>query len=239
MCGRYVRGGGDLFYIEPLMTDANDPRLQGWHGDGDLFRPSWNVSPGSKQPIVTPDGPRLETWGYRPAWAVARKVPMLINARLDKATSSAWKAMFTRGRVLIPADGWYEWLPEHGKKQPFFIHAKDGPPVYFAGLSSAKPGPKHPAPADVPPPEAGTVYGFVIVTAPSESGMLDVHDRRPLVLTLEEAKIWLDPETTFDEAVHLANNAGKSSDDFAWYKVTQQVNRSGPDSPTFVDPIDP
>ncbi|MGX5872925.1 SOS response-associated peptidase, partial [Burkholderia gladioli] len=236
MCGRYARGRGDLFYIEPLMTDANDPR---WKGQPDLFRPSWNVSPGTKQPIITPDGPRVEPWGYRPGWAVARKVPMLINARLDKSSSSAWKSMFTRGRVLIPADGWYEWLPEGGKKQPYFIHSKDGPPIFFAGLTSAKPVPKHPAP-DAPPPDAGTVFGFVIVTAPSESGMLDVHDRRPLVLTLEEARIWLDPDTTFDEAVHLANTAGKSSDDFAWYKVTQQVNKSGAgnDSPTFVEPVE-
>jgi len=51
----------------------------------------------------------------------------------------------------------------------------------------------------------GIVYGFVMVTAPAESAMLDVHDRRPLVLTLEEAKVWLDPVTTLDEALHLAN----------------------------------
>ena len=27
MCGRYSRGQKDLFYVEPLMTDANDSRF--------------------------------------------------------------------------------------------------------------------------------------------------------------------------------------------------------------------
>ncbi|MFM0265615.1 SOS response-associated peptidase [Paraburkholderia sediminicola] len=228
MCGRYSRGQKDLFYVEPLMSDASDPRFR---DRPEIFRPSWNVSPGTQQPIIGPDGPRLETWGFRPAWAVARKIPMMINARLDKATSSTWKALFKSGRVLVPADGWYEWLPAAGKKQPYFIQANSGPPVYFAGLSSARP--------DVPKSDAaaGVVFGFVLVTAPAESGMLDVHDRRPLVLTLEEAKVWLDPATTLEEALHLANNAGKSSDDFYWHKVSPGVNRTGNDSPSFNEPL--
>ncbi|CAB3754018.1 SOS response-associated peptidase [Paraburkholderia humisilvae] len=228
MCGRYSRGQKDLFYLEPLMSDALDPRFS---GRPEIFRPSWNVSPGTLQPIIGPSGPRLEVWGFRPSWAVNRKVPMMINARLDKATTSTWKALFTAGRVLVPADGWYEWLPIEGKKQPYFIQANSGAPVYFAGLSTARPE------SDIAPPP-GTVYGFVIVTAPAESGMLDVHDRRPLVLTREEASEWLNPATTFDAAVSLANSAGKSSDDFHWYKVSPGVNRSGTDSPTFNEPIE-
>jgi putative SOS response-associated peptidase YedK len=157
---------------------------------------------------------------------------MMINARLDKAGSSTWKALFKSHRVLVPADGWYEWLPVAGKKQPYFIQANSGPPVYFAALSSAHL-------AAQPAGEAsGAVFGFVLVTAPAESGMLDVHDRRPLVLTLEEAKVWLDPDTTLEEALHLANNAGKSSDDFHWHKVTPGVNRTSGDNPSFNDPID-
>jgi hypothetical protein len=64
MCGRYARGQKGLFYVQPLMTDVNDLRF---NNDPDLFRPSWNVPRGSKQPVFTPDGPRLQTWSYRPA----------------------------------------------------------------------------------------------------------------------------------------------------------------------------
>jgi putative SOS response-associated peptidase YedK len=80
----------------------------------------------------------------------------------------------------------------------------------------------------------------VIVTNAAAGGMLDVHDRRPLVLTVEEARVWLDTGTTFDEAVHLANNARKVPEDFHWFPVTPNVNKSGGgnDSPTFNEPID-
>ncbi|MBU7436164.1 MULTISPECIES: SOS response-associated peptidase [Burkholderiaceae] len=230
MCGRYSRGQGDLFYVVPLATDENDPRLR---GHADIFRPSWNVSPGSQQPVITPDGPRLQTWGYRPAWAVERKQKMLINARLDKASSSAWKWMWKAHRVLVPCDGYYEWTGDPGRKQPWFIQTADGPPTYFAGLSSVREG--------TPPPSTpGVVDGFVIVTDAASGLLGDIHDRRPLVLTLEEAKVWLDPATTYDEAVHLANNAVKPSEAFRWHKVTPGMNRSGGgnDSPTFNDPID-
>ncbi|MGF6782330.1 hypothetical protein [Paraburkholderia sp. GAS334] len=37
----------------------------------------------------------------------------------------------------------------------------------------------------------------------------------------------------------MANNAGKSSDDFHWHKVTPEVNRTGNDNPAFNNPTDP
>lgn len=232
MCGRYSRSRTDVFYVEPLMTDAGDSRSS---DSPDLFRPSWNVSPGTKQPILKHGGPHLETWGFRPPWAVARKVPMMVNARLDKASTSTWKALFKAGRCLIPADGWYEWVAVGKRKQPYYIQSNDGPPLYFAGLSSVKA-----AKPDAPPTEhPGVLDGFVIVTDAAAGGMLDVHDRRPLVLTVEEARVWLDTGATFDEAVHLANNARKVPEDFHWFPVTPNVNKSGGgnDSPTFNEPI--
>jgi len=103
MCGRFSRARRDLDYVVPLMPDVTYP-------DHDTFRRSWNVAPGTNQPVIYPGGPRLEHWGYRPSWAVARKVPMMINSRLDKANTATWKALWKSGRVLVPADGWYEWL---------------------------------------------------------------------------------------------------------------------------------
>jgi putative SOS response-associated peptidase YedK len=232
MCGRFSRSHNDLFYIEPLMVDAGDSRF---NGDPDLFRPSWNVSPGTRQPVLKPDGPYLETWGFRPPWAVARKVPMMVNARLDKASTGTWKALFKSGRCLVPADGWYEWVAVGKRKQPYYIQANDGPPIYFAALISVKTGKPDALSGEHP----GVLDGFVLVTDAAAGGMLDVHDRRPLVLTVEEARVWLDSETDFDEALHLANNARKGSEDFHWFPVTPNVNRSGGgnDSPTFNEPI--
>jgi SOS response associated peptidase (SRAP) len=35
---------------------------------------------------------------------------------------------------VIPAEGFYEWREEYGKKQPYFFARKDGRPVMFAGI---------------------------------------------------------------------------------------------------------
>lgn len=133
MCGRFSRARRGLDYVVPLMADAIYPEI-------DPFKPSWNIAPSTKQPVIYPDGPRLERWGYRPAWAVKRGVPMMINSRLDKANTSTWKGMWKSNRVVVPSDGWYEWVVEEGAKQPYYIQPIDGQPLFFAGLSSVKPG---------------------------------------------------------------------------------------------------
>jgi putative SOS response-associated peptidase YedK len=217
MCGRISRARPGLEYVVPLMPDSVYPE--------EIFRPSWNVPPGSQQPVIYPDGPRLEHWGYRPAWAVARKVPMMVNARLDKAATGTWKSMWKNNRVIVPADGWYEWVLEEGAKQPYFIQPIDGKPLFLAGLSSVR-----------GEPHEGD--GFVIVTDASDAGMLDVHDRRPLVLSADEARMWLNPEMEFEEATHLANNVTTQVEAFHWFRVSKGVNKVGHDDPTFNVPMD-
>jgi putative SOS response-associated peptidase YedK len=59
--------------------------------------------------------------------SAARGAAPLINARAETLVA---KPLFARGdRVLVPADGWYEWLrAEDGRRarpQPF-LHTVDG-----------------------------------------------------------------------------------------------------------------
>jgi SOS response associated peptidase (SRAP) len=39
-----------------------------------------------------------------------------------------------RNRCLIPASGYYEWLPTPTGKQPYYYTTRDGAPLTFAGL---------------------------------------------------------------------------------------------------------
>jgi putative SOS response-associated peptidase YedK len=67
-----------------------------------------------------------------------------INARSDKVLASKlWRSLAAtpEGRVLIPADGWYEWM--HAERQrngpkpaPFHHQIDDGGWFAFAGLRS-------------------------------------------------------------------------------------------------------
>ena len=59
----------------------------------------------------------------------------MIDARVETVASErAFRGAFARRRCLLPADGYYEWYVEEGRldargkprKQPFFIHQRDG-----------------------------------------------------------------------------------------------------------------
>jgi putative SOS response-associated peptidase YedK len=189
--------------------------------------------------VVYPDGiVRYVWWGFRPHWAIARKVPQMINARADKITGSAWKPMLKSGRVVVPCDCWYEWVKDDdGKKQPYLLHAKDKRPLFLAGLTNVKgediSGPRNAE--DAP----GIIDGVVIVTDASNAGMVDIHDRRPVAMSAADAQHWLDPDTTVELAAEIARSAARPVSEFDWYKVSRDANDARHDSPDIILPLDP
>jgi putative SOS response-associated peptidase YedK len=58
---------------------------------------------------------------------------------LDDRNAATWKTMWRTARVLVPADGWYEFVIEKGTRQPHFIRPLNNGPLYLAGLSSVAP----------------------------------------------------------------------------------------------------
>lgn len=63
----------------------------------------------------------------------------------------------------------------------------------------------------------------MIVTAAADKGLVDIHDRRPLVFTPKAALEWLNPETTGAQASELAHDAAMSAEIFTWHPVTRAV----------------
>lgn len=61
--------------------------------------------------------------------------------------------------------------------------------------------------------------GFVIITAASDSGMVDIHDRRPLLLSPDLANEWLDPEISAARAEEIARDCCRPTEEFEWFKV--------------------
>ncbi len=79
-------------------------------------------------------------WGYTPVWYKRSPVS---NARMDTILDpkkSFWRSPIEHGRMIVPADGWYEWTKEGDSKVPWFIHPKDGKPILMASVSGWKPG---------------------------------------------------------------------------------------------------
>ncbi|MBI3674657.1 MAG: SOS response-associated peptidase, partial [Rhizobiales bacterium] len=104
------------------------------------FPPRSYVAPGGPIAIVREnEGQRhfaLVCWGLVPAWAKEVKPGKpSINARGETVLQKpGFRNAMRRRRCLIPADGFYEWAGEPGRKQAHFFHRPDGGLFAFAGL---------------------------------------------------------------------------------------------------------
>ena len=181
--------------------------------------PQLNAAPGTYRPVLhVQDGVRRVDdvyWGYRPAWAAAatllpgqKRLPIAINARLEKLAGAYWKPLLRAGRGIVCVDGWYEWTGEKGAKQPWHIHRQDGAPLFLLALAQFGPYKVHREEA-----------GFVLVTADSLGGMVDIHDRRPVAVSRDDAWRWLDPALTPEQALHLARSCMLDVELFEWHAV--------------------
>ena len=192
----------------------------------------YNVSPGSHRPVFHVEGDDLFIddlhWGYRSSWAEASgKIPMAINTRLEKITNRYWKPLLKKGRAIVPAACWYEWTGEKGQKQPWHIHRGDRQPLYLAALAHF-----------APDTEVKTSNGFTIVTADAQAGMVDVHDRRPVVLTRDDAAFWLDPAMDAEQAEQFVRSVALGPESFEWYMVDRAVGNVKNQGAHLAAPID-
>lgn len=76
----------------------------------------------------------------------------------------------------------------------------------------------------------------MIITAASDSGMVDIHDRRPLVLPPEHASEWLDPELSPERAEEIAKNLCQPTEEFEWYPVGKAVGNVKNQGPKLIEP---
>lgn len=123
-----------------------------------------------------------------------------------------FKPLWNHGRAVVFADGWYEWVRSEDKKQPYYIYPKNHEPLFFAAIGKA--------PFDDPHGKEG----FLIVTAASSKGMVDFHDRRPLVLTAGAVREWLSEDTSPERAEEIAQDNALPESAFRWHPVSTRVN---------------
>jgi len=63
----------------------------------------------------------------------------------------------------------------------------------------------------------------LLSSSSSDAGMLDIHDRRPLVLSPEYAAPWIDPALPPREAEELVLEHGLCVEEFGWHPVGKEA----------------
>lgn len=168
MCGRFVDPNLRSAGLDTSWLKINP------------FPQRYNIKP-TQQVYALIDGqPGMARWGLIPSWhkgELSDWKAATINARVEEAKGKpsfrdAWK----RGRILMPAGGYYEWTGDKTPKQPhYFSGAGNEDVLWFAGLLSVWNG----APT------------CAIVTRAANDTVEPIHDRMPAILNADEREAWL------------------------------------------------
>lgn len=220
MCGRYViaRTPGQLALPFDARVDASV---------GEHVEPNWNVAPTHTVPVLlerlSEDGqllPELHAarWGLVPSWAKEISVgSRMFNARSETVMDKpSFRAAITSRRCAVPADGYYEWkAPDTGRsrKQPYYVHPRDGSGIWFAGIyewwrvpadaaDGARAGQTRPGRGG--DPDGAWLLSCSILTRaapsphdedPALAALGSLHDRLPVGMSEEFAREWITPDT--------------------------------------------
>lgn len=238
MCGRIVQTTSPDEIAQWLGAIIDAPlRARGdWH-------PRWNLAPTADALLVAPtsEGLRVESslWGLIPTWARDDQASKrLFNARAETVDRlPSFRDAFRDGRVIVPADAFYEWenpdhlaaqgiaVPKKSPKQPWAYLPTGGRPFAFAGISAMRPG-----------EQGEAVRTFSLITTEANAVVARIHDRMPVMLIDEAARdAWLDPDTPIADLRALLGPA--PDDALAPRRVSRAVSNARNEGPGLLDEL--
>jgi putative SOS response-associated peptidase YedK len=222
MCGRYAITSAPEV-LRALFGYAEQPN----------FPPRYNIAPTQPIPVVRlREGKRefvLMRWGLLPSWVKdPKRVSLMFNARGESVSEKpAFRYAMQRRRCLVPADGFYEWKPAGGRKQPYYVRLKSGAPMAFAGLWETWPG-----------PNGEELDTAAIVTTRANGQLSAIHGRMPVIVPPDAFDLWLNCAEV--DAVTAETLIAPAPDDaLEIYEVSSAVNRAANDIPKLVEPLAP
>ena len=191
MCGRFATDQERLEKLYLALIGELVP------GEG-----SYNVAPTEPAWIIRHDGRDSETleaaeadWWLTPYWSKTgvRKNYATFNAKSETlAKSSTFREPFRRRRCLLPISGFYEWQKVAGVRRPFYIQPETGG-LLLAGVWDRWRS------AD----RSRRIDSFAVVTTAAHVGFEPIHDRQPVMLSLDQARTWMDRGASPDDVEAL------------------------------------
>jgi putative SOS response-associated peptidase YedK len=222
MCGRYTLKTP----VERLSEQFQFPQII-------PIKPRYNIAPSQQVAVVrrVPDDNErklaLLRWGLIPAWTKdPSKARRPINAKaetVDKLPS--FRVAFRQRRCLIPADGFYEWKQEGGRKQPVYICMKDRAPFAFAGLWEQWEA-----------QDGQVIESCTLLTTEPNELLKPIHNRMPVILVPKDYDLWLDPDmrevSRLKPLLHPY-----PPEQMVYYPVNLRVNNPRHDDPLCTEPL--
>ena len=220
MCGRFILTSHRRVLVAQFELQ-HEPELT----------PRYNISPTQQVSAIRMDtgGRRLEMlkWGLVPFWAKDASIgPRLINARCETlGQKPAYRAAFKSRRCLIPTNGFYEWMKEKEKKQPYLIRLADESLFAFAGLWEHWKG-----------PDGSTIESCTVITTEANDLLRPIHDRMPVIISRKDYDSWLNPEMLCQETFQSLI-LPYPSHEMVFFPVNPKVNRATYDNPDCIEPV--
>lgn len=119
-------------------------------------------------------------------------------------------------------------MDEDGSKEkPYLILRRDRAPILCAAIGQYPSAGREPTEYD----------GFVIITADSAGGMVDIHDQRPVALSPDLAFEWLDPVTTKERAEEMVLPQGAPEEVFEWFRIKVDTGNVRNQSADLIKPM--
>ncbi|XP_020526574.1 uncharacterized protein LOC18440126 isoform X1 [Amborella trichopoda] len=187
------------------------------------YRLSYNIAPGAYLPVLRKEQESKHgyvvhcmKWGLVPSFTKKTEKPdhfKMFNARSESIQEKAsFRRLVPNKRCLVVVEGFYEWKKDGSKKQPYYLHFRDGRALVFAGLYDTWEN-----------SEGEGLYTFTILTTRCSSALDWLHDRMPVILGNKEAiDAWLNitPSPKVDSLLQPYEGS-----DLVWYPVTPAMGK--------------
>ena len=216
MCGRFVQS--DLRAAEAYFGVCAPL----------TWRPTFNAAPSQSLAVVRLDGSGakqldLARWGFVPHWVHdVSKWPKPINARVESVFEKpTWREAIRQSRCLVPANGWYEWQANNGRKQPYYLSS--GTPTALAGVWDHR------------REDDRDVITFAVLVRSAPEPVATIHDRAPVLLSPDQWDAWLDPALTAHEQIEAA--MGRTTPPLRFWPVDIRVNRPSTNDLGLTEPV--
>ena len=199
--------------------------------------PRYNIAP--TQPIIvlfeSRDGgirreARLMRWGLVPSWVKdPREFSLIINARVETILEKpSFRGGMQHHRCLIPASGYYEWRTgPDGRKQPFYITARDGKPLMLGGVYATWLGP------------TGEEFdSTAIITLKANGDTKHIHDRMPAMIPHDMLDDWLAVgDVDVKSGMRILAEAAAAEGRVDMIPVSTRVNSNRNEGPELIEPV--